>query len=69
MNEETKPILRSKTIAGAAIAGGVALVELLFDIKVCDVDSELVENMLIIGGALLAIYGRYTATKKIEKLE
>jgi len=69
MNEDTKSILRSKTIVGAAIAGAVAFAELVFDIKVCDVDSDLVENMLIIGGALLAIYGRYTATKKIEKLE
>lgn len=66
--EGKKSIFRSKTFWGAVVAI-VAGVAGLFGIQVTEADqAELIgsiDKLVVIGGGLLAIYGRVTANSKI----
>lgn len=72
---ETKPLFRSKTFWGSVVAVGGAIAGLFgFDLTSAD-QAELTglidqtigvwDSLAVIAGALLAIYGRITATKTI----
>ncbi|GGB55233.1 hypothetical protein GCM10011316_29120 [Roseibium aquae] len=73
---DTKPLFRSKTFWGAAVAVLGALAG-LFGIEITAADqAELTgltdrifaawDSLAVIAGALLAIYGRVTARQKIR---
>ena len=75
MNEEKK-VYQSKTIIGALVAIAVPVAN-MFGYKIdptlsldilntLTVTGDLIESLIATGGALLAIYGRITATKAIS---
>jgi len=70
LNEfDTKTPLTSKTIIGVMISAAAKGAAILFDIDVSeDIQAKAVDLILLavsFGGDALAVYGRFTATKKI----
>lgn len=73
--EGYKAILTSKGVWGSIVTiGGVVLGFLGFDVTAADqveistlVDRALalLDEVMVIGGSILALYGRITATKKL----
>ena len=64
---ETKGLFTSKTVWGAIIAIGATIAKMAgFDIG----DTEgLVNDIVVLAGAIIAIYGRFKAVKKIEGIK
>lgn len=64
---ETKGLLMSKTVWGAIIAIGATIAKTAgFDIG----DTEgLVNDIVVLVGAVIAMYGRVKAVKKIEGIK
>ncbi len=64
---ETKGLLMSKTVWGAIIAIGATIAKMTgFDIG----DTEgLVNDIVVLVGAVIAMYGRVKAVKKIEGIK
>lgn len=66
---ETKSFLASKTMLGAGLVMLAPLLDKLLGVQLdaalqADL-SDLITNLLQYGGALLAMYGRIKATKKL----
>ena len=64
-----KPLIKSKTVSGSVLA---VLPVLLQAMGVGAGDTvlihEAIDALITFGGAVLAIYGRYVADKKITKI-
>lgn len=70
MNTDTKNLLQSKTLWGVIIAAAPTILG-LFGLQVSDVGtfganaSGLVDDGITLFGSVLAIYGRFKATKAL----